>query len=116
MPYLSIHRNEPYLAFPSSPSPPLPSALCPPLNLPSPLLPIPSHPVPPLPHRAPPHPTPPLLSPCPTLPHPAPLERFSISVMDADVTIGGIGSLKADLIGAVSFDATYVYFNHVSLT
>lgn len=36
-----------------------------------------------------------------------------IAVMDADVTIGGIGSLKADLIGAVSFDATYVYFNKV---
>ena len=31
--------------------------------------------------------------------------------MDADVTIGSLGSLKADLIGAVSFDATYVYFN-----
>ncbi len=31
--------------------------------------------------------------------------------MDADVTIGNLGSLKADLIGAVSFDATYVYFH-----
>lgn len=38
-----------------------------------------------------------------------------ISVMDADVTIGSLGSLKADLIGAVSFDATYVYFNKVSV-
>ncbi|CAB1121421.1 unnamed protein product [Ectocarpus sp. CCAP 1310/34] len=36
---------------------------------------------------------------------------FRISVMDADLTIGSLGALKADLIGAVSFDATYVYFN-----
>lgn len=36
-----------------------------------------------------------------------------ISVMDADGTIGPLGSLKADLIGSVSFDATYVYFNKV---
>lgn len=36
--------------------------------------------------------------------------------MDADVTIGSLGSLKADLIGAVSFDATYVYFNKVRLS
>ena len=35
--------------------------------------------------------------------------------MDADVTIGSLGSLKADLIGAVSFDATYVYQNKVSI-
>lgn len=32
--------------------------------------------------------------------------------MDADGTIGKF-SLRAELIGAVSFDATYVYFNKV---
>ncbi len=35
--------------------------------------------------------------------------------MDADGTVGRVGSLKTDLIGAVSFDATYVYFNKVRI-
>lgn len=37
--------------------------------------------------------------------------------MDADITLGNLGvlsSLKTDLIGAVSFDATYVYFHKAS--
>eukprot|EP00752_Nemacystus_decipiens_P012043 g10677.t1 len=36
---------------------------------------------------------------------------FRISVMDADVPIAGGLALKTDLIGAVSFDATYIYQN-----
>lgn len=33
--------------------------------------------------------------------------------MDADLTIGALGHAKSDLIGAVAFDATYVYFHEV---